>query len=159
MWGTLWGAVKYGRITTYLEHPVFRPFQFWPFKHQTSQVFRSPLSPDSTGNQIYSVRIPSVQLVAQKIVNRELTVHFKLFRPFPSWRITWQDWEQGCNDTPRRRTFAQREKSLHQTRQGKQDSHCYKVGIWNSTIRNPETIEIRTFWWSDFKWSGFQMAL
>ena len=34
----------------------------------------------------------------------------------------------------------------------------YLVGIWNTTIRNPETLEIRTFWMWDFKWSGFSCS-
>ena len=34
----------------------------------------------------------------------------------------------------------------------------YTVGIWNTTIWNPVTFEIRTFWKSDFKWSRFQMV-
>ena len=31
--------------------------------------------------------------------------------------------------------------------------HWNTVGIWNLTIWNPETFEIRTFWRSNFKWS------
>ena len=31
-----------------------------------------------------------------------------------------------------------------------------KMGIWNPTIQNPETLQIQTFWRSDFKGSGFQ---
>ena len=34
----------------------------------------------------------------------------------------------------------------------------YLVGIWNTTIRNPETLEIQTFWMWDFKWSGFSCS-
>ena len=32
------------------------------------------------------------------------------------------------------------------------------VGIWNPTIRKPESFENRTFWRSTFEWSGFQMV-
>ena len=33
------------------------------------------------------------------------------------------------------------------------------VGIWNQTILIPEAFEIRTFWRSDFKWSGFSYGM
>ena len=35
------------------------------------------------------------------------------------------------------------------------DTFSILMGIWNLSIQNPETFEIRTFWRSDFKWSGF----